>query len=65
MFDKKVEVAGKTYLFGKSVTVMKCANRSGFRGSSLTQEKTHVKTYRVDIPFSFVYGALLGLSKTV
>ena len=36
--------------------------QSGIRGSSLTQEKTHVKTFRVDIPFSLVCWSLTGLS---
>ena len=38
------------YLSGLSPAV---TSWSGIRGSSLTQEKTHVKTFRVDIPFSF------------
>ena len=66
-FDAKVGTACKAWFFGEICQVYEWPATTlwlGVRGSSLTQEKkTHVKTVRVDIPFSLVWLSLIYRSE--
>ena len=65
VFDAKVGTACKAWFFGEICQVYEWPATTlwlGVRGSSLTQEKTRVEIFRVDIPFSLVWLSLIGQS---